>query len=224
MRGARAGAPFLIVVAPFAMVFGVVASEAGLTLFETMAFSILVIGGASQFTALQLMTENATTLVVLSAALAVNLRMAMYSAALAPHLGAAPVWQRLLIGYLNFDQSFAVATAEYEARPHSALAMKVAYFFGVAVPTGAVWWIFTLVGALAGGAIPESFAIDFAVPIAFLAIVAPGLKSLAHVATAFTSAVLAIALSGLPSGLGLIIAAGIAMSVGAEIERRSARA
>ena len=43
---------------------------------------------------IQLLTENAPIWAALFAGLAVNLRMAMYSAALVPHLGAAPLWQR----------------------------------------------------------------------------------------------------------------------------------
>ena len=106
-------------VVPFATLFGVVAIEAGLTLAQTLTFSILVIAGASQFAALQLMLENAAISFILAAALAVNLRMAMYSAALAPHLGNAALWQRILIGYLNFDQSYILSVAKYENEPGS---------------------------------------------------------------------------------------------------------
>lgn len=224
LRGVRDGAPFLLIAAPFAMLFGLVGEEAGLNLAEIMAFSILVIGGAAQFAAVQLMVENAAGLLALTAALTVNLRMAMYSAALAAHLGQAPLWQRLLIAYLNFDQSFAIATAKYEAEPDLTIREKVGYFLGVAIPTGLTWWVFTLVGAVAGNAIPESYPIDFAVPIAFLAILAPGLRTVAHVVAAFVSVVLALALAWMPSGLGLIVAALAAMAAGAEVERRLAGA
>ena len=86
--------PFIVMVVPFATLFGVVAIEAGLSLAQTLSFSIMVIAGASQFAALQLMLDNAAIVFILAAALAVNLRMAMYSAALAPHLGRAPLLQR----------------------------------------------------------------------------------------------------------------------------------
>ena len=76
--------PFLLVVAPFAMLFGVVATEAGLPLLETMAMTSLVIAGASQFTALQLMSDGAGVAMAAATALAVNMRMAMFSAALTP--------------------------------------------------------------------------------------------------------------------------------------------
>ena len=80
VQGMLAGLPFTVFAIPFALLFGVVATEAGLHVAEVMGFSLLVIAGAAQFTAVQLMTENTPVWVVLAAALAVNLRMAMYSA------------------------------------------------------------------------------------------------------------------------------------------------
>jgi predicted branched-subunit amino acid permease len=217
-RGARDALPFALVVGPFAMLFGVVATEAGLDIVETMAFSVLVIAGASQFAALQQMAENAPTIIVILTALAVNLRMAMYSAALVPHLGAAPLWQRAVISYLNVDQSYAMSVAKFEGTPAMPLREKVAYFFGVAAPVAPSWYIMTLVGALVGKRIPPEFALDFAVPITFIAIVAPMFRTLAHVVTGFTSVVAALALSFLPSNSGLLVAAAIAMAAGARVE------
>ncbi|MDF0601036.1 AzlC family ABC transporter permease [Psychromarinibacter sp. C21-152] len=217
-RGFRAGVPFLVVLIPFAMVFGVVATEAGLSVAEVMGFSVLVIAGASQITALQLMQENAPTVIVLAAALAVNLRMAMYSAALVPHLGPAPLRQRLLISYFNVDQTFALANAEYERHPDLSVPERVAYFLGASTPVCPPWYLFTLAGALVGTRIPPGFALDFAVPIAFLSIIAPSLRTPAHLAAAFTSIVAALALAWMPSGLGVIVAGLIAMMVGARVE------
>ena len=90
----RDGAPFILVIVPFSLLFGVVATEAGLNVLETMSFSVLVIAGAAQFTALQLLTDGAPTLIALVSALAVNLRMAMYSASLTPWIGEATLGQR----------------------------------------------------------------------------------------------------------------------------------
>jgi predicted branched-subunit amino acid permease len=217
-RGFRDAAPFIVVVAPFGLVFGVVATEAGLTLGQSMGFSVLVIAGASQLAAIQLLTENAPTLVVIATALAVNLRMAMYSASLAPHLGPAPFWQRAFIAYLNVDQTYAVSIGTFDTSPKMSLAEKVAYFFGTATPTLPFWYGMSLVGAMFGARIPPEFALDFAVPITFLAVVAPMMRTLAHVAAAFTSVVMALALAWVPAGVGLLIAGVIAMMVGARVE------
>jgi predicted branched-subunit amino acid permease len=217
-RGAREGLPFLIVVAPFGALFGVVGAEAGLSIAEVMSFSVLIIAGAAQFTALQLMMDNAPTVIVLATALVVNLRMAMYSAALTPYLGAAPLRQRLLIAYFNVDATYALSHALYDADPKMPLPAKVAYFLGTAAPICLPWYGFTYLGAVLGTRIPPGFALDFAVPITFLALIAPALRTAAHVAAALTSIVVALALAWLPSGLGLIMAGIVAMMVGARVE------
>lgn len=218
LTGVRDGLPFIVMAAPFATVFGVVSTDAGLTLAQAMGFSVLVIAGASQFAAVQLMVENAGIAFVLLAALGVNLRMAMYSASLVPYLGSAPLWQRAFVAYLMFDQTYIGSVARYETQPDMTVGDRVAYFLGLATPITPVWMIMTLVGILAGAAIPQAWALDFAIPIMFLAMVAPMLKSPAHVAAAAVSIVVALLLIGLPSGTGLLIAAVAAMVTGAVIE------
>ncbi len=218
LRGAAAGLPFLLVAGPFAVLFGVVATEAGLDIAAVMGLTSLVIAGASQFAALQQMTEGAPIWAVLAAGLAVNLRMAMYSAALVPHLGAAPLWQRALVAYANFDMTYAASVSEYEARPGMTLPEKMGYFAGTAAVLVPIWLGGTWVGARAGALIPEGWALDFALPITFIAVVAPMLKSAAHVAAAGMSVAVSLLLAGLPSGTGLLVAAGCAMLAGAAVE------
>ena len=217
-RGFRAGRPFLVVLIPFAMVFGVVSIEAGLSVAQVLGFSALVIAGAAQITALQLMQDNVPTVMVLAAALAVNLRMAMYSAALVPYLGAAPMWQRAILAYFNVDQTFALAQVEYEKRPAMTVPERVAFFLGVATPVCPPWYLFTWIGAVVGARIPPEYGLDFAVPITFLAIIAPALRTPAHLAAALTSIVAALALAWMPSGIGVLLAAALAMVVGARVE------
>ena len=218
LRGARDGLPFTLVVTPFALLFGVVATEAGLTLVETMAMTILVIAGASQFSAVALMTDQAPTVIVILTALAVNLRMALYSASMATHLAAAAVWKKAFVAYFLVDQSYAAAIAKYEAEPNLPLRAKLAYFFGVMLPVAPLWYAFSWVGAVAGAAIPPEYALDFAVPITFIALVAPALRSVPHVVAATVSVIAALSLVWVPYSLGLLLAAALAMTSGAVTE------
>ncbi|RBI85728.1 branched-chain amino acid ABC transporter permease [Rhodosalinus halophilus] len=217
VQGARDALPFTFVVSPFALLFGVVATEAGLNVVETLAFSIAVLAGASQFAALQLLTENAPTVIVLASALAVNLRMAMYSASLTPHLGEAPLWHRALAAYFIVDQSYALSIIKYE-RERLTLTERLAYFWGSVAPVCPMWYVMTLVGALAGTAIPESVPLDFAVPITFIALITPMLRTLAHVVAAVVSVALALGFAFLPYNLGLMVAGVGAMMAGAQTE------
>lgn len=221
-RGFRHGLPFLVIVVPFGTVFGVAATEAGLDLFTTMAMTMLVFAGASQLAALQLMTENAPVVIVLLAALAVNLRMAMYSAALTPHLGQAPFWQRGVMAFFLVDQPYALCEAEFHRRPGQPLPARVAYYAGTATPIAILWWSASFAGATIGRALPPEWGLDFAAPLTFIAMFAPALRSAPHVAAALVATVLALLLAGLPWNLGLILAAGAAMATGAAVERRLA--
>ncbi|MEP3330864.1 AzlC family ABC transporter permease [Sedimentitalea sp.] len=217
-KGIRDSSPFIFVAGPFGLLFGVLATEAGLKLLETMTFTMTVFAGAAQFAALQLMQENAPTLIVLASALAVNLRVAMYSASLTPYLGAAPLWQRALVAYFTVDQSYALSVVQFETDKSMSLPERLAYFAGTCALIAPFWYGATLVGAVMGSRIPESWALDFALPIAFLAMIAPMLRTTAHIVAAVVSIVTAIAAAGLPYNSGLLIAGLAAMMAGARTE------
>lgn len=217
-RGVRDALPFLLVVGPFGMLFGVLGTEAGLAIHETMAFSIVVIAGAAQFTALQLMTENAPTVVVIASALAVNLRVAMYSASLTPHLGSLPLWKRAVAAYFLVDQTYASSAIDYERNPDQTPAEKFGYFMGTVTPICFPWYFVTLAGAMLGARIPPSLGLDFALPIAFLAMIGPMLRTPAHRIAALVAIVLALAFAWVPYNLGLMIAALGGMMAGARAE------
>ena len=89
-----------------------VATKAGLSVFEALSFSVLMVAGAAQLTALELMQDNTPTVIIILSALALNLRMALYSASLTPHLGTARFWQRKAAAYVMVDQSGSVAKFE----------------------------------------------------------------------------------------------------------------
>ncbi|MCT4557529.1 MAG: AzlC family ABC transporter permease [Pelagimonas sp.] len=219
-RGVRDGVPFIFVICPFAMLFGVISVEAGLNVYEALAFSVVVIAGAAQFTALHLMSENTPTFIVLASALMVNLRMAMYSAALTPHLGSLPLWKRGIVAYLIVDQSYASAALDYEKNPDQTPAQKLGYFLGVCSPIIPFWYACTILGALVGEAVPPSLGLDFALPITFIAMIGPALRTWPHRVAAIVATAMALCFAWLPYNLGLMVAAVTGMMAGAEMERR----
>lgn len=223
LKGLADGSPFILVIIPFASLFGLIATEAGLSVLESLVFSLVVIAGAAQFTALQLLQEDAPTVIVLTSALAVNLRMAMYSASLTPYIGSAPLWQRAFAAYLTVDQSYVVAISEFEKNPQMTVPQRVAYFFGAVTPVAPLWYIFTVVGALVGTQVPDSWALDFAIPITFLAMIAPMFRTLPHVLAAFVAVVVSLLASGVPYSMGVIIGGLAGMLAGAALEKRLAQ-
>ena len=218
LKGAAHALPFFVVIVPFAMLFGVLSSEAGLGPWETQVFSIAVFAGASQLAALQLMQDQAPLLVILATGIAVNLRMMMYSVALTPHLGAAPLGIRATIAYFLVDQSFALSLAEFDKRAELTLAEKIAYFFGTIAPITAIWNIATAGGGQMGRAVPESWGLDFAMPITFIGMTAAMLRTVPHGVAMAVSVGVTLLLWAMPYGTGLLVGAAAGMAAGAIAE------
>ena len=223
LQGLRDGAPFVFVASPFALLFGVVAREAGLGIVEVMAFSTVVVAGAAQFTALQLLQDNAPTLLVIFSALAVNLRVAMYSAALTPYLGAAPLWQRVFAAYLLVDQAYALSHGKFDRSPDMTVSGRMAYYFGACTLVMIAWFAFSYIGAAAGARLPVEIPLDFALPIAFLSMVGPMLRTIPHVVAALCAIAGSLLAASLPYSLGLMVGGLAGMLAGAQAEMWLAR-
>ena len=142
----------------------------------------------------------------------------MYSASLTPYLGAAPLWQRSLAAYFTVDQSYALSIVRFELEPGMTTKQRMAYFFGTNSLVAPVWYTMTLTGALVGTRVPDSFALDFAVPIAFLAMIGPMLRTPAHVVAALVAIATSILAVGIPYNLGLLVAGTAGMIAGARTE------
>jgi predicted branched-subunit amino acid permease len=222
-QGVIASMPVWLALGPFGAIFGAVATASGLDLVQTMGMTMIVAAGASQMAALQLINDGAPALLAILTGAVVNLRMAMYSASLAAALPGAPLRTRALAAYFLHDQSFALSMRRYAERPADPLPIRLGFFFGCGVSTILVWFLATLIGALFGAQVPPSWGLEFAVPVTFIAVTAPLLRSLPHVAAALTGAVVSLLTAGLPFGLGLVVAAGVAIAVGVAVEKALVR-
>lgn len=204
-RGARDILPILVGIVPFGLVAGAVAVDVGLSTWDALGFSLGIFAGASQLAAIRLIGEGAALPVVVLTVAVINLRMLMYSASLAPAFAGVPARRRIPSAYLLTDQAYAFTIATAPDQPTSMHTW--AYYMGTAVPLFVNWLLMTLVGALAGAAIPSSIPLEFAIPMVFLVLLVPAVKDRPTVVAAVTAGVGATALGGLPANLGLFISA-----------------
>jgi predicted branched-subunit amino acid permease len=140
----------------------------------------------------------------------------MYSAAMAPHLRPLPpAWQRAL-AFLLTDQAFAAAIRRFDGArdPRDG----ASYFLGSGVALWGGWQMTNLAGFLAGNLIPAAWSLDFAVPLCFIALLAPVLRSVPNAAAALVAGVAVLALQGLPMRLNLIVAGVLGIVAGVAIE------
>ena len=214
-RGFLITVPMQIATIPFGLVFGALAVDLGMTLIQTMSMSLLIIGGVSQLVAVNMLADQAPTVLVILTAALVNLRMAMYSAAIAARWEGVGGWPRALAAWFLNDQTFAISLARYDARPEMTPAERAAFFLGSGTCCLVTWTFATLAGAMIGAGLPADWALEFIVPLVFIAVSAPFLRRWPNAGAALVAVVLAIALRGLPHNLGLILAslAGIAAGV-----------
>lgn len=205
LAGARAVAPVLIGVLPFALIAGVVAVRLGLSPLAASGLSVLIFAGASQLAAIQLIHDGAPLFIILVTVFFINLRFTMYSASIAPHFRGARARTKAMLGYLLTDQAYVLGLYGFSDRPE--LIRRIVFYLGVALPLWLCWQTATVVGAIAGSRLPESWGLEFGIPLTFMAMIVPSITDKATVAAALVGGVVAVAGHALPWNLGLILGA-----------------
>lgn len=216
LQGFRAGlrdmAPILLSVIPFGLVCGVDALHAGLSIAQAVVFSLAVFAGSSQLVATQLIGSGAPLAVIVLAALLVNLRFLMYSAGMSQRFAKLSFGRKLLYSFVMTDQSYALSQHAF-ADPGRSIA-PLRYYLGASLGLFAAFQGGQLAGVLAGAQIPKAWELDFAIPLAFTALLVPALRSRSHAWAGLIAGALALCLSGMPYLLGVFIAALVAIGVG----------
>jgi len=217
IAGAKGVLPILIGVVPFGLVAGAAVIQAGFGLAEAIGMSVIVFAGASQIAATALFGGGAPLWVALGTALVINARMFIYSTSIAPLLAEAPAWLRPILGYMLVDQNYASTMTQGRHREDVSV---IWYYFGGGAALWIVWQISSIAGALLGPFIPASWGLDFAVPLVFLAMLAPAMKDRTAIGVAVVTGIAAAVLVPLlPLQSGLIVAILAGMVFGAWMDR-----
>ena len=219
MGGVRAELPILLGVAPFGLIFGVVALAAGLPPAAALAMSSIVFAGSAQFIGAQLIGAGAPGLVIALTTLVVNLRHILYSAALAPYLKHLSTGWKWLLSYLLTDEAYVVTILHYEAPGE--LKHKHWFFLGAGLALWTTWQLSTAAGIFLGAQVPASWSLDFTLGLTFIGIVIPALRDRPAVAAALAAGLTAVLAYFLPLQLGLMLAAVVGITVGLAVESLS---
>ena len=203
--GVKDGLPVQLGILPFGVVFGVLGVESGLTPYQTFFMSSLLFAGTSQIIFAQLVALATPVIILLGSVAALNARHLLYSASISEYLRDKPLRWRIMLAYLLTDEAYAVSILRYRQKPHNE--MMHYHLLGSGILLWSVWQIATLIGVLAGNAIPEELSLGFVIPLIFMAITLPLIKSRVEVATIGTSTACVFAFAHLPYNLWLLIAA-----------------
>jgi 4-azaleucine resistance transporter AzlC len=218
LAGIRAEIPLLIGVFPFGMIYGALALNVGLSTSAAQMMSSIVFAGSAQFITAQLVHELTPGFVIVLTIAVVNLRHVLYSASLAPYLASLPTRWKVLLSYLLTDEAYAPTILHYEKEGSTPDAHW--FLLGAGFSLWFTWQVSTALGIFLGAAIPESWSLDFALPLTFIAMVVPVLKNQPAIAAALSAGAVSLVALSLPYRLGLILAALVGILVGTLLEGR----
>jgi len=221
-NGVKAILPILLGVVPFALIAGVTAVNVNLTPTEGIGMSLIVFAGSAQLVGLQLIGADTPAFVILVSTFFINLRFFMYSASLGPHLQDHPVRERLPLAFLLTDQAYAVSIVSFnQEQDEGERPYRSFFYLGAGIVMWATYQIGTIVGVLVGAQIPESWSLNFAVPLTFMALVFMSLRDRPTILAAVSAGITAVLAKPLPYNLGLILAAIVGISAGVVANRKS---
>jgi predicted branched-subunit amino acid permease len=193
---------------PFGIAYGGAAREAGLSPLQTQLMSLTVFSAAGQISAVSMIAAGAGVFTVLISILLLNLQLFLLATVISRQLQLG--WlRRILTASLLTDASFAIATSKGQLTFPTLLGAGMSMYLG--------WNIGTAFGVLLDRAIPDprALAFDLIVPLTFLAVLVPLIRTRIDLIVAASSGLLTLVLvTGLPAGVTVLVAALLACVVG----------
>jgi 4-azaleucine resistance transporter AzlC len=224
LRGLVATLPMMISAFPFGLIFGALATSAGLSPLAVMGMSLLVFSGSAQFIAIILLGTGSALGVIWLATLILNLRHLLYAATLVDHVRhLSQIWRFGLAAWLT-DETFAIMERRYrlEGGAENAHWYYLASCLGMYIN----WAFWTYIGIVVGTQFEDigKWGLEFAMVVTFIGIVMPALRSSPFWVAAIVAGTVATLANDLPYKLGLMLGAlaGIACGLALqEWQRRS---
>src|SRR6516165_4573654 len=154
--------PWLAGVVPFGLVIGLSAARADVPTLAGWLTGPLIYSGSAQVATIGMLDAGAAPVVVVTAALIINIRLIFYSATMARYWRGTPWWWRLVAAYLLVDPSVAVGLEGYRrlgrGRGH-------AHYLGGAVLLWVSWLAAIGAGITAGAGLPAWLHLEFVIPL-----------------------------------------------------------
>jgi len=209
----------LLGIVPFGVITGVAMVASGIPPLIAMLMSLIVFAGASMVASAQLLASAAPAALIILTTLIINLRFMMYSASLRLHFADAPLRWRIAIAYLTADNVYGLLLSRFSEHPRDE--GKLEYFMGAGLVVWAAWQAAVLGGVLIGAGVPASWRLEFAAPLAFIAMTIPHLRDRAMIAAALAAGVAVIAAHALPLRLNIVVAAAVGIAAGLVFENKT---
>jgi predicted branched-subunit amino acid permease len=205
--------PFAVALIPFGIAIGGASAAAGFSAWESAFGGIVLLAGASQLAAVEVLGSGGGVLATAVVVALINLRFAFYGAGVARWFADVPMRRQLMLVVPIVDQTFMLCQERFEGRSDlpwrqryyaTATALLVAAFIGSQV-----------VAFHVGGGLPESLGLHLAAPLAFAGMLAKTVTTSSDL-VAGTVAAAAVVLGTSVAGTAAL-PLGVAAGVGAAL-------
>lgn len=219
-RGVLDVLPLCVPAVPFGLVIGLAVADSH-RIPDVVGWSSawLMFAGASQLSAITLLAAGAPAVSAIVAAVVINVRHLMYSAALVPRFRNQPRWFRILGPYLLIDQIFAVSFSRKDESPDR----WRAHYLAAGSTMWVIWQLSVAAGLVLGPILPKSLDLSFIAPALFLSLLVPSLARRPAVVGVLAAVVVTAGLASLPNRGGMLIGAVAGVAAATVADRLSAR-
>ena len=172
IKGIRLGVPIGLGYLSVSFTFGILAVSYGFKWWQAVVISMTTLTSAGQLAAIGVMLTPGNYIEMLVSQLTINIRYSFMSVSLSQKTSAEFCGiKRWLLGFFMTDEIFAVASGKGDS-------VGLPYLLGLALTPYLGWSTGTLIGALAGSALPPlvTSALGVAIYGMFIAIVVPKAK------------------------------------------------
>lgn len=193
-QGLRDALPLLGGYIPVAVSFGLIAVQAGFSIWEAIMISTVVYAGASQFLFVAMFASGAPLWLIIIMTLLINARHVVYGPNIAPWVPRGRGWPLLMHGLT--DQVFALALIRL---PQLEQHQRLGWFTGAMLIAWFSWIGGTALGAIAGEELTRRWPLlaevmPFALPALFLLLIIPKFVSRPWVISLSTTVIIALTL------------------------------
>ena len=222
IEGARDIVPMVLSLLPFALTIGAVLASSSIGTVEGILSGPLILAGAAQLIAVQMLEDGAAPFVIVLSALLINARIILYSAAMAPWFREESLGRRLLLAMPLIDPLYFTVVDRFDRcdldRRH-----RQAYYAGAASLLVVAWVVAQSLAVIVGAGLPDGVGLHIGAPLALAGMLAKSTATRPALAAAGTSTVLVVFAAGLPFHSAVLVSAIGGIGVGALVTRRAGR-
>lgn len=169
LAGVHSGIPICLGYIAVSFTFGIMAKNAGLSVWEAVLISVANLTSAGQFAGLSLIVSGSSLLEMAATQFVINLRYSLMSCSLSQKLDqSAPFFHRFFMAYGVTDEIFGVSVCREGP-------LSPFYSYGLISVAAPGWTLGTFLGIVSGSILPERLirALSVALYGMFIAIIIP---------------------------------------------------